>query len=558
MARFALTTLALDENPAQPIKIQCQTAESLAARWGRPTIIAMNPPFLSWSDMGKEVKEGVVATLGKRYAGRADLAYAFVAKAIDRLDKGSCLATIVPASFLDSAAGSRLRASIVSDRSLRVRVLGHFQGYRYFSRASVEPAFLVIEKLAREPRSRTTVFITATHGFEDHAIRSFRMHGAEAEVGTKWRIAEVNLADLGAVWSIRSPLGRGLTTVDSLFDVRLGIRVGSKPAFMLTPEEYSRLDSSERSFFRPVADKIAKGQIVPSDFVFFPYNDLGHPLISSEAKLEALLPTFYRSHLLPNKNSLKARPSHHHPWWELARPRGRQWTAGRARFASLAFGQKGAFAFDERGEFVVVQGAAWFPRRRTSQQIFHAYLALLNSEPFWERLRERTPALHGGYCELYPQRVNPVEIPDLYAPVNYSQMLALASVGKGIAKAWPGDAELNELAEWAFGQRQPPRGVHEIDLAQEFADLVKRWQSETSHWSSVGKRLRHPAYQSIIELGPSVVALLLGQLSTDQDDWFHALTELTGQQPVPQKHFGDVEKVTAAWINWGKDSGYTW
>jgi hypothetical protein len=66
----------------------------------------------------------------------------------------------------------------------------------------------------------------------------------------------------------------------------------------------------------------------------------------------------------------------------------------------------------------------------------------------------------------------------------------------------------------------------------------------------------HPAYQEIITMGQEVVPLLLRDLEQEPDHWFAALRAITGAHPVPPEDRGDLHKMAAAWLRWGKDNGY--
>ena len=62
---------------------------------------------------------------------------------------------------------------------------------------------------------------------------------------------------------------------------------------------------------------------------------------------------------------------------------------------------------------------------------------------------------------------------------------------------------------------------------------------------------RLPSYQAIINLGPSVVPLLLRELEREPDHWFVALHTLTGADPVPVESRGKVREMAHAWVQWG-------
>ncbi len=89
-----------------------------------------------------------------------------------------------------------------------------------------------------------------------------------------------------------------------------------------------------------------------------------------------------------------------------------------------------------------------------------------------------------------------------------------------------------------------------------FSELVERWRAETAFLSSVNELVLHPAYQRIIGLGPAAVPLLLAELQRNLDHWFWALHAITGENPVPATDAGNVKKMAAAWLTWGKERGY--
>src|ERR1019366_4426810 len=100
----------------------------------------------------------------------------------------------------------------------------------------------------------------------------------------------------------------------------------------------------------------------------------------------------YRGHILPHIDLLKRRSVDRGHWWALFRPRQRQ---DDPKIVSTYYGDCGSFAFDERGEFVVVQGYSWFPKvtkrgkgagRKFDTDIGYAYVAILNSPVFFKAL----------------------------------------------------------------------------------------------------------------------------------------------------------------------------
>jgi hypothetical protein len=87
-------------------------------------------------------------------------------------------------------------------------------------------------------------------------------------------------------------------------------------------------------------------------------------------------------------------------------------------------------------------------------------------------------------------------------------------------------------------------------LQNQFFDLVREWKGATKYLSNINERCRHPAYQKIIDLGPDALPLILDELRREPDDWFAALRQLTGENPVAPAARGNLKEMTAAWLEW--------
>lgn len=94
-----------------------------------------------------------------------------------------------------------------------------------------------------------------------------------------------------------------------------------------------------------------------------------------------------------------------------------------------------------------------------------------------------------------------------------------------------------------------------------FQGLVTAWQQERGAMSSTTEAAMCPAYQSIIGMGPVVIPLILKQLEVEGDDpdqWFWALTSITGATPENPDDRGNYMKMAASWFEWAKNNGYAW
>ena len=91
---------------------------------------------------------------------------------------------------------------------------------------------------------------------------------------------------------------------------------------------------------------------------------------------------------------------------------------------------------------------------------------------------------------------------------------------------------------------------------ERFSHLAATWKRETGHLSNVTKKCMHHTYQEIIGMGAGAIPLILDDLRDSKDDWFWALSAITGQNPVSEVDAGNVTKMTEAWVQWGKAQGY--
>ena len=103
----------------------------------------------------------------------------------------------------------------------------------------------------------------------------------------------------------------------------------------------------------------------------------------------------------------------------------------------------------------------------------------------------------------------------------------------------------------------PATPPHET-VEEHFRRLAALWHAETAYLSSTTDLVGHPAYQEMIRMVPEVVPLLLRELEREPDHWFGALMAITGAHPVPETDSGNLDKMTEAWLRWGRASGYRW
>jgi type I restriction enzyme M protein len=130
------------------------------------------------------------------------------------------------------------------------------------------------------------------------------------------------------------------------------------------------------------------------------------------------------------------------------------------------------------------------------------------------------------------------------------------------------DEEITELLKGIADEKaKTVKRLHELimpvvpdisgpeETFESFAALADQWRRETGMYSSISKKLKHPAYQKIIGMGEKVVPYLLEELRERPDHWFEALKTITGQTPVNPSERTDMKLTAKAWLNWGKEQG---
>jgi hypothetical protein len=89
-------------------------------------------------------------------------------------------------------------------------------------------------------------------------------------------------------------------------------------------------------------------------------------------------------------------------------------------------------------------------------------------------------------------------------------------------------------------------------LAGRFRHLAAWWKRDSEFQSSPSRIALHSAYQQIIGMGREALPLILRDLEQTQAPWFWALQAISGEDPVRAEDRGYIDRMTTAWIRWGK------
>ena len=424
------------------VEINILTIDSLSHDWSKEIpydVILMNPPFRSFENLGQK-KNFIVDQLDGLIKGQPDLSAVFWVKASEILSKDGVLGLILPHSLLVAETYNKLRNYIKENLSMEFSLIARLGSSGLFEKAMIIPAVLVGTKNARS-YAHTLMWTDHQQASVYTALRKLRIYRQNyiptPVINKSFSIYENESLTQRSNWMVRSfqldQLSErlsGFCNVGKLFDVVRGADTGNNAAFILTKERLTQLPKKEKMFFRPcvMRESINKGQLMDKFYMFFPY---GEYQISSEAELYRILP-IYSFELKKYKDKLQKRKGNEEKWWELSRHRPWQ-VVSQPKLVSAYFGKSGYFAFDQKGQYLIGQSFAWFPKKvELNKEIYYfSYLALLHA-PIIDKLLEMTcNILDGGYFDLSKHYVDKLPLPDL-TNADISILEILSQMGENI------------------------------------------------------------------------------------------------------------------------------
>ena len=96
----------------------------------------------------------------------------------------------------------------------------------------------------------------------------------------------------------------------------------------------------------------------------------------------------------------------------------------------------------------------------------------------------------------------------------------------------------------------------EEERERRFNELADAWHADTDFLSSPTKRKSHKAYRKILSMGMLAVPYILRDLNDRGGDWYEALADITGANPITPEIRGRVHSMKEAWSKWGREHGY--
>jgi len=253
---------------------------------------------------------------------------------------------------------------------------------------------------------------------------------------------------------------RSLPRVNDLFEIKTGARSGSLKIFEISKQQWLEMPLTERPYFRPavVNESISFGVLRDFKYIFYPY---GEQRIENEDDLARKVEKFYVETLKKAEPDLRKRSSKRDPdrWWEMSEPRTWQFRKV-PKIVSVSYGDRGSFAYDSSGDYVVVQGYSWRPlnaatgSRPLGPKVARAYVALLSSDLMSSLLPAVSSQVQGGQWDLSARLLERIPLPNLFAQVDPLLLSKLAQLGLAIERGEDVDSKgLSEAARAAFGAK---------------------------------------------------------------------------------------------------------
>jgi hypothetical protein len=170
--------------------------------------------------------------------------------------------------------------------------------------------------------------------------------------------------------------------------------------------------------------------------------------------------------------------------------------------------------------------------------------------PSMARGRYRVPWVESTEDRVGPPGTTVVSLADWPALWQHPERLKTAPNLAGVIPHF----DQQEMADWnAFlASFNFFRKLHDSPR-EKFQELVKAWRADVRILSDTNEICSHPAYQQIIGMGILALPFIFAELESVEDQWFWALKAITGADPVPEQHRGDLELMRADWLNWANE-----
>lgn len=435
--------------------------------WPSADMILMNPPYNSWSNMSEEQREQASTIMNTSI--RPNMASVFYYRAAQSLKENGTIGSLMPTSFLtaDSHAAIRKKTNTLA----RPRLLCNLGNFVFTS--AMADVSIIVSSNRKDFKPVQMVWTKNVDDVTPIALRSLRRKNNNPLLSfasgkdysiyyddytslikrDNWMPLQSDSLRLLSFIEERIKIG-GLVRANELFDIKMGARTGINRVFIIKREEYKRIPSNERAYFRPSVDSgsLRDGVVTPTNYLFYPYPE-DEKGFKDETDLKVKIPYIYQHFFKNKQEELNNRQIRNGKWWQLARPGSWQYYPI-AKIVSTEFGRAGNFAYDSEGEFVVERGMAWILRGdNVNEEEYYFFLAILNSRFFNSLLQIYARQLAGGvFYNLEGKYVRNIPLP-LYKATDELTKEALIAYGRKISKEGSNNIEgLTKIVRGLYGK----------------------------------------------------------------------------------------------------------
>lgn len=416
---LALLQLILTGEFPKKLDIKCleaisyfDSAESLKNSYD---IVIANPPYISFSDQSKEIRDRIKKLMGSLAKGRTDTYLAFMKIGLDLLKPGGFGLFVVPHSFLLSSSASRMRDEL--SKSTVIKCVADLSAIPVFGDTGIYVSLIIFQKRREENDTNEKAIVIKCKEMVGRALndaiqRDFKENDFYSvfEVGQdlfrskEWNILPKSENDI----LIRL---NTFPTLDKFLEVRQGFVTGNDKAFIVNSED---IPEGEESIFVPyLHDREMERYAVPSATkrsVFFPIID-GVKLTEEE-----IIENFPKTWeiLSEHKNyNLSKKAFQNSEWWKPLRNRQPEHLLiNKIVTPHLTIAPK--FGLDLDGKYAVSRTPFIIPKNNdlNSTEMLMFFSAVLNSSTCYWYISNHSHVYKRGYTMLEVKTLSKTRVPD--------------------------------------------------------------------------------------------------------------------------------------------------
>jgi len=482
LARVNLWILATMGEPPRPLpdldhRLDC--ADALLAPEvdrlrGQLDAIVGNPPFLSWRELSKDLRQ----RLRQRYGtatGQFDLAYVFMERALQLVRPGGMVGFVIPNRIFLSEAAQYLREQIA--RLAIIERIVHFGHLPAFASGTSYIALLIVRKRAAadEGGAPPLTLYRLKHLLEPPSLQllraDVRAERGESNVGIE--VLHVPQPTDGAPWiwttsaetDILAKLRIDAQPLGDVATIHQGIRTGNSQVFLLhyltagSHDGRWRLKNGlgqevdlEPDLLRPAVygrTSLAPGALsgdgtpqIGQRYLLYPYRDgtlLDWSRLAADFPATAAYLTAHRERLT-GRRSIAG-----HRWYGLSKPRNPAWF-DRPKLLTHELVRSDNFVADRAGRYAPVGAIALLPLGPGYPSI-DLLFGVLNSSLAALYLRENAQSFKDGYAKILVGKLEEFPFPWAALEADTSSAAWIAALAAAITDRAPAGLPVAHLRD---------------------------------------------------------------------------------------------------------------